>query len=497
MPRILHACCLAVLALGSERAIAGPLPHHVLQAPEAGTVTKKQVAVGKIEGPSAAKVRVSLMKTIKDSGWYDVADAEDLKPKNSKATIAKMAGVLGVHGVVMGTVTKKFDLNLAIYKANGDRVEEVVIKGGSLEKLQAAIQSEFTTTVAVPLADATGGYKPSLKVAPPPEMEEEAEPELGDEPQEAAAAAAVEEEAEPAEEAEAEPEEAAAEEEAPKDEKPSKSKPGRTPFELTVGMRGYSRKFVYTDPVGPRDTRPPPEGPAERHLVPYTLPFGPAIRAGARFYPGALVDDGVAGYFGVEGEFELGIATTTELQEPGKPVQELKTSTQSFAVGVRARLPINMVELGIFGMYGSHSFILLGDEGGVNGVEPLVPDVKYDFIRIGADVRARISKFFVAGRVAPRILLSLANIDQEYVWFPGAKGSGLDFGLELGWGFLPYLDVVGGADVLRYGFDFNGIPNENPCDPTLGCKAPVIAGGATDTYISGWLGVRVTLGGGK
>jgi len=495
MPRILHVCCLAVLTvLGSELASAGPLPHHVLHAPEAGTVTKKQVAVGKIQGPNAAKVRVSLMKTIKDSGWYDVADAEDLKPKDSQKTIAKMAGVLGVHGVVMGTVSKKFDLTLAIYKANGERVSEVTIQGGSAEKLQAAVQSEFNTTIAVPLADATGGYKPSLKSAPPPEMEEEAEPEVGGEPEEAA----PEEEAEPAEEAEAEPEEAAAAtaaEEEPKEDKPSKSKAGRTPFELTVGMRGYNRSFEYTDPVGQRDTRPPPEGPEPRHLVPYKLPFGPALKASARFYPAALVRDDVASYFGVEGEFELGIATTTELQEPGKPVQELKTSTQSFAVGVRARLPINMVELGIFGMYGSHSFILLGDEGGANGVEPLVPDVKYDFIRVGADVRARIAKFFVAGRVAPRILLSMANIDLEYVWFPGAKGRGLDFGLEFGYGFLPFLDVVAGGDVIRYGFDFNGIPSETPCDPVLGCKAPVVAGGATDTYISGWVGVRVTLGG--
>lgn len=497
MPRILHVCCLAVLTLlGSERASAGPLPHHVLQAREPGTVSKKQVAVGKIDGPSAAKVRVSLMKTIKDSGWYDVADAEDLKPKNSKATIAKMAGVLGVHGVVMGKVSKKFDLTLAIYKANGERVAEVVIKGGSLDKLQAAVQSEFTTTVAPPLADATGGYKPSLKAAPPPEMEEEAEPEVGEEPQQAEAAA------EPAEEAGAEPEEAAAaEEEAPEEEKPSKSKAGRTPFELTVGMRGYSRDFKYTDPVGPRDTRPPPEGPVERHLVPYKLPFGPALKAGARFYPGALVSDGVAGYFGVAADFELGIATTTELQEPGKPVQELKTSTQSFAVGVRARLPIDLtgvwLELGLFGMYGQHSFILLGDEGGVNGVEPLVPDVRYDHIRVGIDARARISKFFVAAHVAPRILLSMDQIDLEYIWFPGATGRGLDFGLELGWGLLPYLDIVGGGDVLRYGFDFSGMPSESPCDPVLGCKAPLIAGGATDTYLSGWLGVRVTLGGGK
>jgi hypothetical protein len=126
-----------------------------------------------------------------------------------------------------------------------------------------------------------------------------------------------------------------------------------------------------------------------------------------------------------------------------------------------------------------------------------VPDVRYDQIRIGGDIRARISKLLVGAHIAHRQLLSLHQIDLEYVWFPGAKGRGLDFGLMLGWEVLPFLDVVGGTDVIRYGFDFNGLPAEpTPCGPR-GCRSPVIAGGASDTYISGWLGAMITLGGPK
>src|SRR5687768_10685513 len=138
MPRITAVFCLAVsIALAAPPAVAGPVQLGVALAKKGGAAAKKQVAVGKITGPNAAKVRVLVMKAIKDSGWYDVADAEDLKPTDSKKTIARLAGVLAADGVVMGRVSKKVDLTLGIYKANGQRVREVVVKGGSLKKLEA------------------------------------------------------------------------------------------------------------------------------------------------------------------------------------------------------------------------------------------------------------------------------------------------------------------------------------------------------------------------
>ncbi len=498
MPRTAPAFCLAVLfALGPGAPPGTPFaPKIAFAASESG---KKQIAVGKVQGPNATKVRVALMKRIKDSGWYNVADAEDLKPTLPKSKIAKLAGILGANGIVMGTVSKKMDLTLVIYKASGEPVAEVLVKGGSLKQLEATLESDFDTTIAGPLADATGGYRPGPTKPPsPPEMEEEPEPDLDALGGGAAEPESEEEDEEPTDEAVAtEPEEAADE---PAPEK-AKKKAGRTPFELVLGLRGYNREFNYTDPVGQRDTTPPDAGgPRPRNLVPYKLAFAPALKASTRLYPLAFFRDDAAGWFGVAADFELGIATTTNLEEQltgGQTrVTKLKTSAQAFDVGLRARLPIGPVELGIFGMYGSQSFVLVGDEGGT-GLEPLVPDVRYNYVRVGGDIRARISKLLIGAHIAPRFLLSLHQIDLEYVWFPGAKGKGLDFGLDLGWQLLPWLDVVAGANVVRYGFDFNGIPAEAaPCPDHL-CRSPVIAGGATDTYISGWLGVMVTLGGSK
>jgi len=133
-----------------------------------------------------------------------------------------------------------------------------------------------------------------------------------------------------------------------------------------------------------------------------------------------------------------------------------------------------------------------------------VPDVKYTYIRVGLDGRVQFSKFMVGAHVAPRFLTSLHQIDLETVWFPGATGSGLDMGLEFGWSFLPFLGLVAGFDMIRYGFDFNDMPtgtvsgappeNATPADPL---RAPMAAGGATDTYLTGRLGLVVTLGGSK
>jgi hypothetical protein len=126
-----------------------------------------------------------------------------------------------------------------------------------------------------------------------------------------------------------------------------------------------------------------------------------------------------------------------------------------------------------------------------------VPDVKYQYLRPSLEGRGRVSKFLLGAHVAPRFLLSIEQIDLEGIWFPGATGFGFEFGVMGGYAVLPFLDVVVGFDYLRYGFDFSGIPKDAPtCASTFdppGCQK--VAEGASDTYISGWLGAMVRFGG--
>jgi hypothetical protein len=478
------AILASALALGAAPAWASPGSAPIFAAKKAVTSAKKNIAVGQIEGPKASKIRVALMLRIKDAG-YLVTDAEDLKTGSSKTSIKKMATALQVDTLLLGKISGSNDLTLSVYKPDGRLVEQIKVKGGSSTKLENAIQNEFDGVIAAPLARASGGKGVVAAVDEDKPAEEEAEPEVA----ESQAAQPPPEEQKPSA-AEQPPEEEKPVEAAAKDDDDDKkpAKPGRAPLELDLRLRVYSRAWKYTGMRGVRDPSQP-----HRTLEPYNLDFAPAIDFAGIVYPAAFFTDGVASHFGLMGSFMQGFATSTDFEQqiPGatnKVVTELKTSSQAWDMGVRGRIPIGPAEIALFATYGSQSFILHGDEGGTGSLAPLVPDVRYTFIRLGGEARVRFAKVLVGAHIAPRILTSLHKIDLVNVWFPGAKGSGLDFGLTVGYGVLPFMDVTLSADFVGYGFDFNGIP-QNPQ------VAPVVAGGATDRYNSLSLGVKFTLGG--
>jgi hypothetical protein len=456
--------------LSPPAVLAKPKPKPPLQG-------KKGIAIGTIAGKRTSKVRQLIFQRLKDSNAYEVADTEDLKPGDKKANIARNAKALNVNGVLLGRVSNKFDLTLNVYSADGRLVKEVVFRGGTPEKLENAVRNEFDMLAGPAIAKATGGK--NLAESKPPaaavEEEEEEEPEVTEEEPKDEEQAEEEEPVEPAENDEEE------------ESGPSEpSKPGRDPFELTGGLRGYNRKFAYDAPV--------------TELLPYSLGFGPSLFLDGRVYPAAFFRDDFAANIGITGHGDLGIATstdyTTNVPGGGQIVQELETVAQEWNLGLIVRLPLDAVELSLSGVYGVQTFILRGDEFG-EGLPPLVPDVKYQYFRPSLEGRARVSKFLVGGHVAPRFLLSIEQIDLDGIWFPGATGFGFEFGVMGGYALLPFLDVVIGFDYLRYGFDFSGIPKDLPtCATTFdppGCQK--VAKGASDTYISGWLGAMVRFGG--
>src|SRR5688500_20289008 len=84
----------------------------------------------------------------------------------------------------MGRVSEKYDLTLVIYNATGKLVREVVIKGGTPQKLENSIRNEFNLLAGEAIAQATGG-KNLAEVKPPAEVieeEPEEEPEAIEEP---------------------------------------------------------------------------------------------------------------------------------------------------------------------------------------------------------------------------------------------------------------------------------------------------------------------------
>jgi hypothetical protein len=435
--RTLNALVLSVplVLLGANHASAAPGDSS------SESQGQKKVAVGSFTGPKNEQVRDWVVGVLKDSN-YDVVDA-DIGGGKSDADYQGVAKELGVDAVVTGKVSKNFNLTITVHNAeDGTNLGDLDVKGGSAPKLKKAVEKDLGTSIADPLSMAKAA---------------EAEPE-----------AAPEEDA-------GEESEAPAEEEAPAEDAPSDDSPGKpSPLELSVGLRAYNRNFDYTDSLS--EVLP---GRGIDPLYSYELPLGPAIFADLRFYPMAFGGDGVLAHIGLQGHFEQGFATRSIYAENTPEELELETSMQEFRIGLRGRIPLGVHELGIFAEYGKHKFTLSGDE-----TNPLVPDVDYGFIRPGIDGRFRFGELLLGFHVAPRILLSMGELDLEGVWFPGATGSGLDAGVEVGYSIMPSLDVIAGFDWLRYGFDFNAIPDDNP----------VVAGGATDTYLSGHLGILYRLG---
>jgi hypothetical protein len=149
--------------------------------------------------------------------------------------------------------------------------------------------------------------------------------------------------------------------------------------------------------------------------------------------------------------------------------------------------------------YGKHTFSLLGDEVGTTIGETygaLVPDVDYGFVRLRADGKLRFGEVLLGANIGTRFVLSTGSLQND--WFENTKGQALELGLMAGYEIMRNLDVVAGFDFLRYGFNFNPLPDppEKPAGVSQNVyvgNLSVTAGGATDTYISAWLGLRFHL----
>jgi hypothetical protein len=458
------------LSLALSTVAASP---EAFAKPKAGAASKSKksakrpVLVGAFEGVRADETRRAVIEALNATEAYTVTEAEDLKPSSTKKEFAQMARDLMAEATIVGVISKKMNLTLTVYDKNGKKVGAVEIKGGTRKKLASGIQNELEIAIADPLATAAGAAPAAAEAEPKAKGKAKAKEDPETEP----ASEEIAEETPSEGEGDAESEDSSEESSEEPSEPTEGGGAGKRPIEAMLLVRGYNRKFNYTDQ-------------RTQGLAPYDLPMAPAFVLSGRIYPAAFGTDGAISHVGLMGKYELGLATTTiaTTLDPATGVETqttLKTQVNDLQVGLRTRLPLgDSVELGSFGLWGRQQFLLLGDE-----VNPLVPDTTYTYLRIGIDARIQLGKFTVDVQVAPRFLTSMKELDLRGVWFPGATGSGFDFGAMLGWNYLSWLDAVAGFELVRYGFDFNGIPDDNA----------IIAGGATDTYLSAFLGARFHL----
>jgi hypothetical protein len=459
-----------VWAFGLVLAASTPVafPSLDLVKPAQAAAKKPSVALGSIEGKRAKAVRGWVIGALKQN--FEVTDAEEVVPKTGNdAAFAKSGKTLGSDWVMTGKVeANKLVLTLRS-SADGAVADTIEVKGAGW-KLKRAVGKELPTSLAESIA-AAGEEE---------EEEEEEAPKAT--PAKAAKAAEGEEEEEEEDEEEEEAVEGGAEAEAVEEEaeepaeEPADSGSTATsvPLVLMGGLEAMRRDFTYKDQI--HDYYPNCD---RCQLSDYHLPLQPGAFVKLELYPAAFFSGGFVSNIGLTFEFHQGLTTKSSYVQDGKE-EEFENLSQQWAAGLRFRFPFETAEVGAVAQYGIHKFFLKGDEN-----QPIVPDVKYGFVKLGAEAAFRLGKVTLGAKLGVRLLSSLGEL--ETLWFPGATGTGLDAGIFGGYSLSDSLAVVASIDALRYGFDFNAIPKDNR----------VAAGGAIDQYFIGSLGVRFQLGGGS
>lgn len=448
------------IALAASAVIAVPgldLAGLDLIRPAQAAGKKPSVALGPIEGKKSKEVRRWVLGSMEKN--YEVTDADEVVPKSGgDAAYAKAGKALGTEWVVTGKVDGNKLVLTVRDAADGSVFDTVEIKGAGA-KLKKAIAKDLPGSMAEAMSEEEAEEEaPAAKPAAKPAKDAEEE----------TAAEGDEEEAPAEEKAEEEEEEAPAE-----DAAPSESKASALPrLVVFLGAEGTRRDFTYKDQLHDFFPETAPQ------LSDYHLPLQPGGLLKLELYPAAFFTDGFISNIGLTFEYHQGLTTKSSYAREGVS-QEFDNVHSQWLAGARIRFPFDSLEVGAQFAYGVHKFFLKGDES-----SPIIPDVKYGFVKLAVDGTLSLGKVSLGARVGVRMLGSMGEL--ESLWFPGATGTGLDAGLMGVYALSDSLGIALGVDVYRYGFDFNAIPENNL----------VVAGGAVDQYLSGWLGVRWQLGGG-
>lgn len=250
------------------------------------------------------------------------------------------------------------------------------------------------------------------------------------------------------------------------------TEPRPSPFQLFAGLRFFNRDYSYGEDVTATPTGAP-DG-----LRAYELPLAPAIDIDFVFYPMALFMDGIAADIGIEGGLFYGLfLDSQECRQRNATTQACErsvnfpTTTSGLHLGARMRFRLDGHE--IYGRLGYQSISFRIEALDLDNPAPQVPDVGYDFLRIGAGARLVFAPLVLEPRAAILVVVGSGQISED-VWFPDSSGFAFEAGLRVGVQVLDWLEVMGAFDFTQVGISLNDGP-----------------GSATDRYISGTLGAQL------
>jgi hypothetical protein len=207
----------------------------------------------------------------------------------------------------------------------------------------------------------------------------------------------------------------------------------------------------------------------------YHLDGGTGLAAEMALHPfsasGATASSWAAG-IGLYGAVNLSFGIGTQVDATGVPS---KTDAHGYEAGVRYRIAAGAFDVVPHGAYLVDSFVASGD---------VSPNVHYEALRVGLGARAAVSRNFSL-RASVDYLNVLSAGALTSTTFPRARANGLDVSLGAGYALGRTFEIQAAAALRRYGFDMRSQPGD-----------PVIAGGASDQYLSMVLGLayRPSLG---
>lgn len=248
-----------------------------------------------------------------------------------------------------------------------------------------------------------------------------------------------------------------------------------SPLDFRAGIGAFSRHLHYTDTA----TDLLVDAPNDVHddVVDVAL----AGTVAAHWYPLAHFMGGPLAHLGITLGFDRSLKQVTDYDFSGTE-EGYGHFYQRYYAGLRGRLPIDWFTLGLEATYGYQSVWVRTQSAA--GDPQAFPDVTYGLVEGRLDGEARINRVLLAGYAGFAWALSTGEIGEQ-PYFEDAKAYAITFGGHVGYQVHAMFDVLAGVDAQSFRLNFNPVPVDNPR----------IAGGASDRYMTFWLGLRFVLPG--
>jgi hypothetical protein len=238
---------------------------------------------------------------------------------------------------------------------------------------------------------------------------------------------------------------------------PSGEQPMRLRF--GAGLKLFNRQFGYTDDVFDA-------------LSTYRLPLGPAIAFDLEAYPLAFLMNGFAGNIGLMGSFDYALGITSKAED----MTRYQTSAMGLKLALVVRIPVSIITLAPFFGYSMQTYEITSS----TGTKPNIPSVGYGSLRGGGRLTLQPIKLIgIDLWFAGQFLVSKGELG---VYFPRASGSAVDGGFGINVQVIDRVQARVSGAIERYVFSMNPVVGDTN-----------VAGGAVDIYLSGNVGVALTL----